>query len=81
MSRSRFRIVFVLLVLILLVASVLFALLTYWLDAGGAAEPGTGQGDMGSSTSLDPEALRLPPLPLEDGRIAQVMDEAPSPAM
>jgi hypothetical protein len=35
MSRRRFRVVFTLLVLILVAASILFGLLTYWLSAGG----------------------------------------------
>jgi hypothetical protein len=44
MSRIRFRILFILLVLILLVVSTLFGLLTYWLDAQvlPAATPGRG---------------------------------------
>jgi len=33
MSRSRYRIVFILLVLILLIVSTLFGVLTYWLEA------------------------------------------------
>jgi len=33
MSRIRFRIVFILLVLILLIVSTLFGVLTYWLEA------------------------------------------------
>jgi len=33
MSRIRSRVVFILLILILLVASALFGLLTYWLDS------------------------------------------------
>jgi len=32
MARIRFRVVFILLVLILLMASAIFGLLTYWLD-------------------------------------------------
>ena len=32
MARIRFRVVFILLVLILLIASAIFGLLTYWLD-------------------------------------------------
>lgn len=32
MSRVRFRVVFILLVLLLLIASAVFGLLTYWLD-------------------------------------------------
>jgi hypothetical protein len=35
MSRRRFSVVFVLLVLILVAASALFGLLTYWLSSGG----------------------------------------------
>jgi hypothetical protein len=34
MSRTRYRIVFILLVLILLIVSTLFGVLTYWLEAG-----------------------------------------------
>jgi hypothetical protein len=46
MSRLRYRILFLLLVLILLLASLIFGVLTYWLDAEGpSSEPvGGGQG-------------------------------------
>ena len=44
MSRSRFRVVFILLVLILLVASILFGLLTYWLSAETLPDSAPGQG-------------------------------------
>jgi hypothetical protein len=37
MSHTRVRVLFILLVLILLVASLIFGLLTYWLDAEGQA--------------------------------------------
>ena len=45
MSRTRFRIVFILLVLILLIVSTLFGVLTYWLEAeslpGHSPTPGS----------------------------------------
>jgi hypothetical protein len=46
MSRNRFGIVFILLVLILLVVSTLFGVLTYWLDAEAVSPPSPGQGGM-----------------------------------
>jgi hypothetical protein len=49
MSSTRFRVIFVLLILILLAASILFAVLTYWV--GAEAEPGSvpSQGNMNSA--------------------------------
>lgn len=44
MSRIRIRTVFILLVLILLVASALFGLLTYWLDGALLPVSGSGRG-------------------------------------
>lgn len=44
MSHSRFRVVFILLVLILLMASILFGLLTYWLSAEALPASAPGQG-------------------------------------
>ncbi len=46
MSRARFGIVFILLILILLVVSTLFGVLTYWLDAEVLSTPAPGQGSM-----------------------------------
>lgn len=40
----RFRIVFILLILILLAASALFGVLTYWLAEEGASDSPSGQG-------------------------------------
>jgi hypothetical protein len=44
MIRSRFGLVLILLVLILLIVSTLFALLTYWLDEEGFEPNGGSQG-------------------------------------
>jgi hypothetical protein len=46
-SRIRFGIIFLLLVLILLVVSALFGLLTYWLDAGVLPASTPVRGSMG----------------------------------
>jgi hypothetical protein len=54
MSRTRFRIVFILLVLILLIVSTLFGVLTYWLEAeslpGHSPSPGSKEGGDGLSS-------------------------------
>jgi hypothetical protein len=44
MSRFRFRIVFILLLIILLVVSALFGVLTYWLDPDAPPSSTPGQG-------------------------------------
>jgi flagellar basal body-associated protein FliL len=44
MSRTRFRIVFILLVLILLAASAVFGVLTYWLGADQTQPEGDDMG-------------------------------------
>ena len=41
MSRVRFRVIFIVLVLILLLASILFGVLTYGLDSVQSPPPGT----------------------------------------
>jgi hypothetical protein len=54
MSRTRYGIVFILLVLILLIVSTLFGVLTYWLEAeslpGHSPTPGSKEG--GDSLSI-----------------------------
>lgn len=44
MSRLRFRIVFILLLIILLAVSTLFGVLTYWLDPDATPTSTPGQG-------------------------------------
>jgi len=46
MSHTRYKVVFILLVLILLVASTLFGLLTYWVNAEVLPASAPGQGGM-----------------------------------
>jgi hypothetical protein len=48
MSRLRFRVVFILLILILLIASALFGVLTYWLEG----EPPPVSGSRGGEWAL-----------------------------
>ena len=54
MSRTRYRIVFILLVLILLIVSTLFGVLTYWLEAEGlprhSPTPGSTEEEEGLSS-------------------------------
>jgi hypothetical protein len=56
MLRTRFRIVFILLVLILLIVSALFGVLTYWLEAeslpGHSPTPGSTEEGDGLSSGL-----------------------------
>jgi hypothetical protein len=62
MSRTRFRIVFIVLVLILLLVSVLFGILTYWLDADvppAATSKGENEQPLGHHTSRATRTAQL----------------------
>lgn len=54
MGHFRFRVVFILLVLILLVVSLVFGLLTYWLGAEGPPAPAPSQGNAESHAQDSP---------------------------
>jgi hypothetical protein len=59
MSRFRFSILFLLLVLILLLASLVFGFLTYWLGTEGPHSGPTGSGQ-GGAPLLYPRKLPVP---------------------
>jgi uncharacterized membrane protein AbrB (regulator of aidB expression) len=52
MSRVRFRVVLILLMLILVVAAVLFGLLTYWPELFGFLSSSPGEGAAGQMQQL-----------------------------
>ena len=64
MSRTRVRIVLILIAFILIVAAILSGVLTYWVGAGGvpASTPEPGEADRCPVASWQAIALHLPSL-------------------